>query len=120
MAGGKTRTLTMLRTSRQFQNVFREGRRAADANLKVVAVANGLDCNRVGLSVAARVGKATVRNRIKRLLREALRLRRDRFPTGYDIVIVASPGLRATLEALGNSIETLLKQAVGNGPRSGR
>jgi len=39
-----------------------------------------------GFTCPRALGKATVRNRIKRRLRECVRLRRERFPSGFDIV----------------------------------
>jgi len=55
------------------------------------AAPNGLDHPRLGLTVGKKVGGSVVRNRVKRRLREAYRLNRERFPTGYDIVIGAKP-----------------------------
>ncbi len=43
---------------------------------------------RLGITVTKKVGNAVVRNRIKRLLRECLRVR-GWVPTGWDIVMVA-------------------------------
>ena len=43
---------------------------------------------RLGITVTKKVGNAVVRNRIKRLVREWLRLH-DWVPTGWDIVVVA-------------------------------
>lgn len=44
---------------------------------------------RIGITVSKRVGTAVVRNRIKRFVRESYRRRRDAFPDGLDIVLVA-------------------------------
>ncbi|MBI2342627.1 MAG: ribonuclease P protein component [Deltaproteobacteria bacterium] len=46
---------------------------------------------KIGLTVSAKVGKAHVRNRIKRVLREYFRLNKDKFPSG-SAVIVAKTG----------------------------
>jgi len=45
-------------------------------------------CGRLGLTVTKKVGNAVVRNRIKRLLREWLRVH-GWIPTGWDMVLVA-------------------------------
>jgi len=69
------------------------------------ALPNNLEYNRLGFSVSRKVGKAVVRNRVRRRLREALRLLPLRH--GWDIVVIARPAtaslsfadLRAALEA---------------------
>ena len=45
--------------------------------------------NRVGVTVSKKLGKAVVRNRVRRRLREVYRLNEDRFAPGWDIVVVA-------------------------------
>lgn len=44
---------------------------------------------RLGITVSKKVGNAVVRNRTKRLIREAWRKNKDDFPRGLDIVVVA-------------------------------
>ena len=47
---------------------------------------------RLGVTVGRRVGGATRRNRVKRLVREVFRRNRELFPPDSDIVLVARPG----------------------------
>jgi ribonuclease P protein component len=52
---------------------------------------------RIGLTVSRKVGNAVVRNRAKRLLREAFRATRDLWPDDLDFVVIVrrvSPGMR--------------------------
>lgn len=86
-----------LRLRRDFERVFAARRCRHAGPLRIHAVPNGLDHPRLGLSVSRRVGKATVRNRVKRMLREAYRLSRHELPPGIDMVVVVRPHAPATL-----------------------
>jgi ribonuclease P protein component len=64
---------------------------------------NGLPQSRFGITASARVGKAVLRNRLKRRLREVFRRHREHLPGGWDILVnprekVATVAFR-TLEA---------------------
>ena len=50
---------------------------------------NRTDTNRVGITVSKKLGKAHVRNRMRRRLREIYRLNEEKFQPGWDIVVVA-------------------------------
>jgi ribonuclease P protein component len=78
-----------IRRGRDFDRVFRSGGRAADALLAVHALPNGGPHPRLGLAVGRKVGGSVVRNRVKRLLREAFRIRRTDLPAAHDLVVVA-------------------------------
>jgi ribonuclease P protein component len=58
------------------------------------ALENRAGLTRLGIAVSRKVGKAFVRNRIKRMIREYFRLNKHRLPPGADLVFVAKPHAR--------------------------
>ncbi len=70
-----------------FDNVYRSSFVAADQTLVVKGVPNGTVKTRLGLSVGKKVGNAVVRNRWKRLIREAFRTQKQDIPDGLDLVV---------------------------------
>ena len=101
-----------LRRPADFQAVYDRRRSAADGTLVVYARENGLPHSRVGLSVSKKFGGAVVRNRIRRLMREAYRLTRDDLPAGFDLVLVPRAQEAYTLVAFRESLPKRVKQAV--------
>ncbi len=78
-----------LREPEQYALVFNKGRSWVDSRLVMKALPNGLNISRYGFSVSRRVGKAVVRNQVKRRLREILRS--TPLKAGWDIVFIARP-----------------------------
>ncbi len=99
-----------LRKAKDFAAVRREGRSWSDRLLVLVARPNDLDVTRFGISVGKRVGKAVVRNKVKRRLREAARLTKVR--NGWDLVLIArKDASSADYHRLDRSMRALLKRA---------
>ena len=78
-----------LKENHEFRRLYHRGASSAGRHLVLYCRRNKLGCNRLGLTVSVKLGKAVQRNRIKRLFREAYRLNEDKFATGVDLVIVA-------------------------------
>ena len=76
-----------LRKARQFSLVYERGSSATNKFLVIKILPNDLGVTRCGFAVSKRVGKAVKRNRIKRLLRECVRV--TPIQPGWDIVFVA-------------------------------
>ena len=74
-----------------FAAVYAAAAKQSRGPLAIYSKPNDLPHCRWGLSVSRRVGNAVRRNRVKRLLRESIRLLQHDFPRGYDIVIVVRP-----------------------------
>jgi ribonuclease P protein component len=101
-----------LKDSEQFRRVRREGRSWSHLLLVLCALPNGLEYSRFGFSVSKRVGKAVVRNRVKRLLREAARARLPLVIPGQDLVFIArKPIGEADYPQVDRAVEQLLGQA---------
>jgi len=73
-----------------FTRVFQTGKRLKDENFKIVFVPNNLKICHFAVQVGVKIDKrATQRNRMKRLIREAIRKLLPDIKNGFDIVIIA-------------------------------
>ncbi|MBN1573536.1 MAG: ribonuclease P protein component [Deltaproteobacteria bacterium] len=56
----------------------------------IIQLPNNLDITRIGIRVPKKIGKAYVRNRIKRLIREVFRQNKKAFPPSADLLIIVT------------------------------
>ena len=101
-----------MKTPAEFDRCYKRKRSASDDVLIVYACENGLDHPRLGCSVSKKVGNSVVRNRYKRLFREAFRLAQHELPAGVDLIVIPRPGNEPTLATLKESLVKLAKQAA--------
>jgi len=99
-----------LRRRQDFVAVYRNGRAWANRFLVLRALPNSLPHHRYGFVVSKRVGKAVVRNRLKRRLREGLRSLT--LPAGWDMVLLARPpAASASYHELAQAMTNLISRA---------
>lgn len=99
--------------NREFRRIYARGARAGGKDLTVVAYKRREQGHRLGLSVSKANGCAVVRNKIKRIFREAFRLERPNLVGSYDLILIPKerPGkyqlveVRAELKQLVERIE---------------
>ena len=98
-----------IKLNRDFRFLYRKGKNAVTPVLAMYARKNKNASNRLGITVSTKVGKAVVRNRVRRRIREAYRRNELRFISGFDIIVVAR--VRASEVAYSDIEKNLLKLA---------
>jgi ribonuclease P protein component len=101
-----------LRHGEDFNRVKRQGKEWRHPLMALAVLANGLPHNRFGFITGRRIGKAVVRNRARRQLRESMRQRNERLKTGFDVVVVArSELITRNFSEIDSVLEMLCKRA---------
>lgn len=77
-----------LKKRNDFVKTYNKKKSFGNRNLVLYINKNNLYCSRVGITISKKVGKATVRNKIRRRMKEICRAYEDRIKDGYDLVFV--------------------------------
>ena len=83
----------MLSSPQDFAAVQARGTSRSHPLLTTRFLRTDLEASRFGLSTGRRLGNAVIRNRVRRRLREALRVMAPSFQPGWDVLIIARPAL---------------------------
>ncbi len=102
-----------LQKDSDFRKVYKYGKSIANKFLVMYTFPNKLDSNRVGISVSKKVGKAHVRNKTRRRIKESYRLNIDgNIKPGYDIVFIARIAIKdVDYEQVQKSMKHLIRKA---------
>jgi ribonuclease P protein component len=113
---GFPRAARLLKHS-DFERVYKQGRRHFSSHMTVFYLRRAEGGARVGFTVGRVLGGAVQRNRIKRRLREAVRLRRSALKGAVDVVInpkksVLTVKFPVVLEEIGRAFDVIAKKLV--------
>ncbi len=78
-----------LKDNRDFRRLYNRGRSFASPLLVTYIMKNRLGEVRIGITTGKKIGKAVMRNRSRRIIREAFREISGKVTPGYDLVFVA-------------------------------
>ncbi|PIV45352.1 MAG: ribonuclease P protein component [Candidatus Nealsonbacteria bacterium CG02_land_8_20_14_3_00_37_10] len=105
-----------IRKKKDIEKIFKEGKNFRENSLVLKTVKNDLNAYRFGFIVSQKISKkANIRNKIKRRLREIVRLRMKSPEANTDNLFIALPGLeKKEFKQLEETIEKLFKKAKIN------
>ena len=99
-----------LKLNYEFRRAYRKGRSAAEPCLVVYARRNGKAGNRLGFTVSNKLGCAVVRNRIRRLMRENIRLMQYDMRPGQYVFIARAPAAQADYKTFHKSLRYIFRR----------
>ncbi len=101
---------------REFLAVYDKGKKIHSRSFVLYAMSNGLSWHRLGITVSRKIGKATVRNKVKRRLREIYRRNKPTSASPMDLVINARKKVEEVdFAALRDEFVTALRRLAGPG-----
>lgn len=71
----------------EFKRLYERSKRFYNRDFKILVSDNIFDYPRFGFTLTRKFGKANKRNRVRRLLKEIIRLNIDKFENGKDYII---------------------------------
>lgn len=100
-----------LTENREFKRIYNRGKSVVNHLLVLYYVENELPFNRLGITVSKKIGKAVVRNKVRRVIKENYRLKESHIREGYDIIFVTRvQGKDASYKQISSAMDNLLKR----------
>lgn len=82
------RKIDTLKKNYEFKNVLNRGKFYKGKYITIYIVPNNYEKNIIGIAISKKLCKANKRNRLKRLIRESYRIRKDILKKGNNIVFI--------------------------------
>lgn len=102
-----------LKQKKDFNLVHKKGRFYSDKFLAIKLIKNNLEYSRFGFLVSLKISKkATKRNKVKRRLREVVRLKLKEIKPGFDIIFLTRPEIvEKNFSEINEGVTKVLKKA---------
>lgn len=101
-----------MRANRHFKRIYSKGDSIAGGYLVLYYQKNNTDQDVLGMTVSKKIGKAVIRNRVRRLIKESYRLNEANIKSGYDLIFVArTKAVGVSFEIIQRDMLYLLKKA---------
>jgi len=101
-----------LKKRQEFTDLYQRGYRYSNALLVLRVIHTEEDKQGLGLAVSKKIGNAVTRNRVKRLLREAVRQEAKEVVSGVNILLIARKGIeKATCQSVEAAVKELFERA---------
>ncbi len=101
-----------LKKNRHFNYIYKKGERVFGKHINLCFLKTKFQPFKVGFSVSNKIGKSTVRNKVKRRMREIVRLNFNKIKWTHNLIFVAKEGIeKLTYKEIESEILFLLKRA---------
>lgn len=105
---GENMKYLRIKKQADFQKLFKKGKRAFAPSFTVVYVPS--EKMRMAISIGKKHGKSVVRNRIKRLMREAFRLTQDEMQKNYSLILIPKVQETYSFKTYKEHLQCLIKK----------
>jgi ribonuclease P protein component len=103
--------INRLKLAGDFEYIRRTGKTYRNPLLILITAPNNFGCPRVGIAVGKRIGKAFLRNLVKRRLRAGMANFLPHIQGGWDIMLIArKPSSAASFQELQEALQNLLQR----------
>lgn len=104
--------INRLKKRYQFNYVYKSGEHYSSEHIVLYVVSSKTKSIKVGFAVTKKVGHAVVRNKIRRRLREIVKIQLPKLKQNYNIIVVAKDNVsEAGFDKLASEFNKLLKKA---------
>ncbi|MFW6377234.1 MAG: ribonuclease P protein component [bacterium] len=100
-----------LKKNKEFRRVYNRGKSIASRYLVLYYFPNQSQESKLGLSISKKIGNAVVRNKIRRRIKEIIRLKKN-IKRGFDLIFIARmPIVELDYSRMEKDVNKLIKRA---------